>query len=150
MLCVLHLRRFLLKHFQIFNLTQRLYSLNIHIQHCYNALEKLKVEGVQINVIRYQAGQITESDIILANASNAILYGFNVRPDANIRQMAEEKKVDLRLHRIIYALIEEIEAALKGMRKKEEVEAEPVEEKKPEDIQLLEEIRDVLSVIKDK
>jgi translation initiation factor IF-2 len=83
------------------------------------ALEKLKVEGVQINVIRYQAGQITESDIILANASNAILYGFNVRPDANIRQMAEEKKVDLRLHRIIYALTEEMEAAMKGMLKPE-------------------------------
>ena len=83
------------------------------------ALEKLKVEGVQINVIRYQAGQITESDIILANASNAILYGFNVRPDANIRQLAEEKKVDLRLHRIIYALTEEMEAAMKGMLKPE-------------------------------
>jgi translation initiation factor IF-2 len=83
------------------------------------ALEKLKVEGVQINVIRYQACQITESDIILANASNAILYGFNVRPDANIRQMAEEKKVDLRLHRIIYALTEEMEAAMKGMLKPE-------------------------------
>ena len=83
------------------------------------ALEKLKVEGVQINVIRYQAGQITESDIILANASNAILYGFNVRPEANIRQMAEEKKVDLRLHRIIYALTEEMEAAMKGMLKPE-------------------------------
>ena len=83
------------------------------------ALEKLKVEGVQINVIRYQAGQITESDIILANASNAILYGFNVRPDANIRQMAEEKKVDLRLHRIIYALTEEMDAAMKGMLKPE-------------------------------
>ena len=83
------------------------------------ALEKLKVEGVQINVIRYQAGQITESDIILANASNAILYGFNVRPDSNIRQLAEEKKVDLRLHRIIYALTEEMEAAMKGMLKPE-------------------------------
>ena len=83
------------------------------------ALEKLKVEGVQINVIRYQAGQITESDIILANASNAILYGFNVRPDANIRQLAEEKKVDLRLHRIIYALTEEMEAAMKGKLKPE-------------------------------
>ena len=83
------------------------------------ALEKLKVEGIKINVIRYQAGQITESDIILANASNAILYGFNVRPDAAIRQLAAEKKVDLRLHRIIYALTEEMEAAMKGMLKPE-------------------------------
>ncbi len=81
------------------------------------ALEKLKVEGIKIDVIRYQAGAITESDILLANASNAIVYGFNVRPDANIRRLAEEKKVDLRLHRIIYALTEEMEAAMKGMLK---------------------------------
>ena len=81
------------------------------------ALEKIEVEGVKINVIRFQAGAITESDIILANASNAIVYGFNVRPDANIRKIAEEKKVDIRLHRIIYALIEEMEAAMKGMLK---------------------------------
>ena len=81
------------------------------------ALEKINVEGVKIDVIRFQAGAITESDVILANASNAIIYGFNVRPDANIRKLAEEKKVDIRLHRIIYALTEEMEAAMKGMLK---------------------------------
>ena len=81
------------------------------------ALEKIDVEGVKINVIRYQAGAITESDVILADASQALIYGFNVRPDANIRKLAEEKNVDIRLHRVIYALIEEMEAAMKGMLK---------------------------------
>lgn len=82
-----------------------------------SSLEKINVEGVKINIIRNQAGAITESDVILANASNAIIYGFNVRPDAAIRKIAEEKKVEIRLHRIIYALIEEMEAAMKGMLK---------------------------------
>ena len=86
------------------------------------SLMKLNNDEVKINVIRAQAGAITESDVLLASASKAIVYGFNVRPDATVRQKAEEEKVELRLHRIIYALIEEIEAALKGMRKKEEVE----------------------------
>ena len=54
---------------------------------------------------------------MLASASNAIIYGFNVRPDASVRQKAEEEKVDIRLHRIIYALVEEIQAAMKGMLK---------------------------------
>lgn len=82
-----------------------------------SSLEKLNVEGVNINVLRSSAGAITESDILLASASSAIIYGFNVRPDANIRAKAEEAKVDIRLHRIIYALIEEMEAAMKGMLK---------------------------------
>ena len=81
------------------------------------SLEKLEVEGVKINIIRHQAGQITESDILLANASNALVYGFNIRPDAMVRRLAEEKKVDIRLHRIIYKLVEEIEGAMKGMLK---------------------------------
>ena len=81
------------------------------------ALEKIDVPGVKINVIRYQAGQITESDVILAEASHAIIYGFNVRPDSAVRHLAEEKKVDIRLHRIIYALTEEMEMAMKGMLK---------------------------------
>ena len=83
------------------------------------ALEKLDVEGVKINIIRFQSGAITESDVILASASNAIIYGFNIRPDAAIRRIAEEKKVDIRLHKIIYALTEEMEAAMKGMLKPE-------------------------------
>lgn len=83
------------------------------------ALEKLNVEGVKVDVIRNQAGAITESDVILASASGAIIYGFNVRPDASIRQKAEEEKVEIRLHRVIYSLIEEMELAMKGMLKPE-------------------------------
>ena len=81
------------------------------------SLMKLNNDEVKINVIRAQAGAITESDVLLASASKAIVYGFNVRPDATVRQKAEEEKVELRLHRIIYALVEEIEAAMKGMLK---------------------------------
>ena len=83
------------------------------------ALEKINVDGVKINVIRNQAGAITESDVILASASNAIIFGFNVRPDAIVRKKAEEEKVDIRLYRIIYALVEDMEKAMKGMLKPE-------------------------------
>lgn len=79
------------------------------------SLEKIDVEGVRINVIRSTAGAITESDIDLANASNAIVIGFNVRPSANVRKKAEEVKVEIRLHNIIYKVLEEMEAAMKGM-----------------------------------
>ena len=81
------------------------------------SLLKLSNEEVKINVIRAQSGAITESDVLLASASKAIIYGFNVRPDASVRAKAEEESVDIRLHRIIYALVEEIEAAMKGMLK---------------------------------
>ena len=86
------------------------------------ALEKLNNEQVKVNVIRAAAGAITESDILLASASDAIIYGFNVRPSAMIRKKAEEEKVEIRLHRIIYALTEEMEDAIKGKMKKEEIE----------------------------
>ena len=86
------------------------------------ALEKLNNEQVKVNVIRAAAGAITESDILLASASDAIIYGFNVRPSATIRKKAEEEKVEIRLHRIIYALTEEMEDAIKGKMKKEEIE----------------------------
>ncbi len=86
------------------------------------SLEKLNNEQVKVNVIRAAAGAITESDILLASASGAIIYGFNVRPTAAIRKKAEEEHVEVRLHRIIYALIEEMQDAIKGMMKKEEIE----------------------------
>lgn len=86
------------------------------------SLEKLNSDEVKINVIRSTAGAITESDVLLASASNAIIYGFNVRPDALVRSKAEEEGVEIRLHRIIYALIEEMEAAMKGLLKPELVE----------------------------
>ena len=87
-----------------------------------NAILKLNVEGTKINIIRASAGAITESDVLLANASHALIYGFNVRPDSNVRNKAIEEKVEIRLHRIIYALIEELESMLKGMRAKKEIE----------------------------
>jgi len=86
------------------------------------SLEKLSNEQVHINVIHSSAGAITESDLMLAQASGAIVYGFNVRPSANITQKAEQAGVEIRLHRIIYDLINEMEAAIKGMYKKEKVE----------------------------
>ncbi|MGP1413977.1 MAG: translation initiation factor IF-2 [Bacillales bacterium] len=86
------------------------------------SLEKLNNDNVKINTIRAAAGSISESDILLASASKAIVYGFNVRPSAMIKKKAEEEHVEIRLHRIIYALIEEMQDAIKGMLKKEEVE----------------------------
>lgn len=80
-----------------------------------SSLMKIDVEGVNVKIIHTGAGAITESDITLAAASNAIVIGFNVRPDANAKRAAEEEGVDIRLHRIIYKVIEEIEQAMKGM-----------------------------------
>ncbi|WP_100373165.1 translation initiation factor IF-2 [Bacillus sp. FJAT-45037] len=79
------------------------------------SLEKIDVEGVKVNIIHTGVGAITESDIILASASNAIVIGFNVRPDNGAKRTAEVEKVDIRLHRIIYNAIDEIESAMKGM-----------------------------------
>jgi translation initiation factor IF-2 len=80
-----------------------------------SSLEKIDVETVKVNVIRSTAGAISESDIMLASASKAIIIGFNVRPDANIRKKALEEGVDIRLHNIIYKAVEQMEAAMKGM-----------------------------------
>ena len=79
------------------------------------SLERIDVSGVRVSVIRSTAGAISESDIMLASASKAVIYGFNVRPSANIRKKAEEEGVEIRLHNIIYKAIEEMEAAMKGM-----------------------------------
>jgi translation initiation factor IF-2 len=80
-----------------------------------NALEKIDVEGVRVKVIRSGIGTITESDIVLANASNAIVIGFNVVPNAITKEVAKEYGVELRLYTIIYKLVEEMELAMKGM-----------------------------------
>lgn len=80
------------------------------------ALLKLNDDEVNINIIRATSGAITESDVLLASASHSIIYGFNVRPDAKTRMKADEEHIEIRLHRIIYALIEEIEAAIKGLK----------------------------------
>ena len=79
------------------------------------SLEKIDVDGVRVNVIRSTVGAISESDVILASASQAIIYGFNVRPDAKVRSKAEEENVEIRLHNVIYKMVEEIETAMKGM-----------------------------------
>ena len=80
-----------------------------------NALEKINVKGVKTNVIRSGTGTITESDVVLANASSAIVIGFNVRPSAKTKELAKEYNVDIRLHNIIYKVVEELEQAMKGM-----------------------------------
>jgi translation initiation factor IF-2 len=79
------------------------------------SLMKIEVEGVNVKIIHTGAGAINESDISLASASNAIVIGFNVRPDTNAKRAADEEGVDIRLHRVIYKVIEEIELAMKGM-----------------------------------
>lgn len=79
------------------------------------SLMKIEVEGVNVKIIHTGAGAINESDISLAAASNAIVIGFNVRPDVNAKRAAETEGVDIRLHRVIYKVIEEIESAMKGL-----------------------------------
>ena len=79
------------------------------------SLMKIQVEGVNVRIIHTGAGAITESDISLAAASNAIVIGFNVRPDVNAKRAAAEEGVDIRQHRVIYKVIEEIESAMKGL-----------------------------------
>lgn len=79
------------------------------------ALQKINIEGVKVDVIRSSVGTITESDIVLANASNAIIIGFNVRPSSKTLDVAKEYNVDVRLHNVIYKIIEEIEQAIKGL-----------------------------------
>lgn len=80
-----------------------------------NALEKLDVEDVKVNVIRSSVGAITESDIVLAKASQAIIIGFNVRPNNKLKEYANDNNVEIRLYNIIYKVVEEMEAAMKGM-----------------------------------
>lgn len=79
------------------------------------SLMKIDVEGVNVRIIHTGVGAINESDVTLANASSAIIIGFNVRPDVNAKRAADQSQIDMRLHRIIYKVIEEIEFAMKGM-----------------------------------
>lgn len=79
------------------------------------SLEKLSNDQVALRIIHGGAGAINESDVMLASASNSIIIGFNVRPDAGAKAVAEREKVDIRLYRVIYDAIEDIEAAMKGM-----------------------------------
>ncbi len=79
------------------------------------SLEKIEVEDVRVKVIRSGVGTITESDVTLAKASNAIIIGFNVRPNAKTVEMAKENGIEIRLYNIIYKVVEDMEAAMKGM-----------------------------------
>ena len=79
-----------------------------------NSLLKIDVEGVKINIIRSGIGTVTESDIVLAAASNALIIGFNIRPNNKTMEYAKEKNVDIRLYNIIYKVVEEMEDAMKG------------------------------------
>jgi len=85
------------------------------VEALHGSLEKIDVEGVRVKIIHKGVGAITETDVTLASASNAIIIGFNVRPEPQARASAEREKVDVRLHRIIYNVIDEIKAALQGM-----------------------------------
>ncbi|MCX7832814.1 MAG: translation initiation factor IF-2 [Ignavibacteria bacterium] len=91
-----------------------------------DSLLKLSTPEIKISVVHKAVGQITESDILLAEASNSIIIGFNVRPNQNARKLAEQNKIDIRLHNVIYDVIEEVKKALVGLlepEKKEEVTA---------------------------
>lgn len=79
-----------------------------------SSLEKLTADGVKLKIIRSDIGSITETDLMLALSSKALIYTFNIKPESSIQQKANELKVDIRLHRIIYALLEEVEAMMKG------------------------------------
>ena len=79
------------------------------------SLSKIKNEEVKVVIVHGGVGAITESDVMLASASNALIIGFNVRPDNNARKTAENEKVDIRLYRVIYDAINDVEAAIKGM-----------------------------------
>ena len=87
-----------------------------------SSLEKLAADGVKLKIIRSDIGSITETDLMLALSAKAIIYGFNIKPESSIQQKANELKVDIRLHRIIYALLEEVEAMMKGKIKIKMVE----------------------------
>ena len=86
------------------------------------SLEKLSEDKVRVKVISAAAGAISDNDVLLASASHALIYGFNIRPDARIKTLAEEQGVEIRLHRIIYELLDEMKNAIKGKYKAEVVE----------------------------
>ncbi|MEI6748681.1 MAG: EF-Tu/IF-2/RF-3 family GTPase, partial [Bacteroidota bacterium] len=103
-----------------------------------DSLLKLSTEEVQVNVIHKSVGQITETDVMLASASNAVIIGFQVRPSMAARKLAEREEIDMRLYSIIYTAINEIKAAIEGMLSPE------IEEKIICNI----EVRDVFNITK--
>jgi translation initiation factor IF-2 len=92
------------------------------VQALEDSLLKLPQEEVRVNIVRAGAGGITENDVTLAMASDAIIVGFNVRPSAGARELAEDEGVDIRTYRVIYDAIDDIKAALSGLLKPEQRE----------------------------
>ena len=92
------------------------------VQALEDSLLKLPQDEVRVNIVRAGAGGITENDVTLAMASDAIIVGFNVRPDTGARELAEKEGVDIRTYRVIYDAIDDIKAALSGMLKPEQRE----------------------------
>ncbi len=86
------------------------------------ALEKIRTDGARIKILHTGVGGITEADVMLASASDAVIVGFNVRPDGKTRNLAQSEKIEIRTYRVIYELTQEIEAALRGKLKPEFVE----------------------------
>lgn len=87
-----------------------------------DALEKIKTDGARVRILHTGVGAVTEADVMLASASDAVIVGFNVRPDGKTRNLAQSEKIEIRTYRVIYELTQEIEAALKGKLKPEFVE----------------------------
>ena len=107
-------RRIALGNFQELNLIVK-GDVDGSIEALSDSLLKLSTEEIQVNVIHKAVGQISESDVMLATASNAIIVGFQVRPSMEARKLAEKEEVDIRLYSIIYDAIEELKAAMEGM-----------------------------------
>ena len=95
------------------------YEPEMSVEALAESLQKLGTAEVAVRVIRQAVGQITESDVLLAAASDAIIVGFHVRPDAKARELAEREKVEIRLYDIIYKAVEDVKQALEGMLKPE-------------------------------
>jgi len=92
-------------------------DVNGSIEAVKDSIEKLSTEAVKINVLHSAAGGINEGDVMLASASNAIIIGFNVRPEVKAAALAEKENVDLRLYNVIYNLVDDIKSAMEGLLK---------------------------------
>jgi len=107
-------RRLALENFKELNLIVKA-DFDGSVEALSDSLLKLSTAEIQVNVIHKSVGQISESDVLLASASDAIIIGFQVRPSSNARQLAEKEDIDVRLYSIIYDAIEEIKSAMEGM-----------------------------------
>lgn len=107
-------RRIAIGNFQELNIIVKA-DVDGSIEALSDSLIKLSTDEIQVNVIHKAVGQISEGDVMLAAASNAIIVGFQVRPSMSARKLAEKEQIDIRLYSIIYTAIEEIKAAMEGM-----------------------------------